>query len=192
MPHEHTLDRPIGFKAKVPVRWICPERLQEREGNGLDLKECNMDTDALLNHREKFFHGAVAGSLPKIGLRMLPRISPACTFQFSPTLRHIPHVSSDGWQSPSVNYTLLPHPALHLQPAGGFGKNLERRPSSDCELRRDPNPRHPAMFVKRPGLGLVAPASSQRYTFTSTVGFFRISTFVSIPRTAHRVACRRG
>lgn len=46
------------------------------------------------------------------------------------------------------------------------------------------------MFINRSGLGLVAPASSQKYTFTPTVGFFRISTYGSIPWEAHRVACR--
>lgn len=126
------LTAPLGFmRPRCPSGGYAPDAIRNRNRNRSDLKERNMNTDALLNHREKSFHGGVAETFFEVGLRALPRVLLVYTSYFSSTLRHVPHGSSDGEQSPFVNYTLLPHPTLHLQIVGGFGKNLERQPFLD-------------------------------------------------------------
>lgn len=85
------LTAPLGFlRPRCPSGGYAPNAIRNRKGNGLDVEERNMHTDALLNHRERSFHGGVAKSFLEVGLRVLPRILPACTFPYSPALSHIP------------------------------------------------------------------------------------------------------
>lgn len=121
-----------------------------------------MGTDALLNHRKESFHGGVVGA---------SRASQefTCAHAYSSlTLHHVHHGSSDGRRLPFVNYTLVPHPTLHLQVVEGFGMNIGKQlfmglyePRSDLDPRHFRNVRQQALTG-----GLIVPASPQNYTFT--------------------------